>query len=903
MSSTRMPAQSGDPISSALHLSLSAAKKCKGGEDLDSRIIASAKQILFSEIKYEKTKCFNTSMLSELKSKYIVLNTVVQTSTKSEEVTNVKEHRVVCEVSTKKVVPALKEPTSLPTPKRILYSPDAVRLGWTGQVPVGSGFVNLGNTCYLNSSLQALFHVPAFVNWLLADTNHSSKCESLNGMTHSECLICAMSKTLQSSQKCTGSVVKPLQIYSKLKLICKHLVHGHQEDAHEFLRYLIEGMERSYLTIFNGIKLDSYSKETTPLNQIFGGYLRSEVTCLDCGHVSTTFQHFQDLLLDIRTASSVDDALDCYFSREQLGDGDQAYRCEQCKRRVAATKKFTIERPPKALCIALKRFGAMGGKNNKTISIKQILDVSKFRHRPHAEPLLYKLVSLVSHLGPSESCGHYTAVGQAASGTYYLFDDNMVKPLPLQNVLNSNPYILLYEMETATQKLPPTPKKEVVANGFTNSSSSNGFSNSNVETKTNTVNNNSTASFSNESASTSSELRPGQNGLSLQCPNKPFKIVYFGKPRVDSQAGPSKPTVEEQSNQAKQQDSSQQIKARIASFQRKEQMSLTMDKPPAPVSDKATPKKADLPPSSLIKHQTQESSSSEKPRATGSRDNSLSKIPLPSTPEKKTEDKMFSSSEDEHKSSPGLRLVPYLAESSESESEFVPPKPSPSKDPPKPSAKSSGRSSPTVHKAKGVRIEIEGWESTSTSQLGCNRTELHSPAGSTSSGKWSVTSAERDKTPEKQEKSNSTPVEKCESNDRIPNGSSSGVKSERWDGSRGSNSTMEHLLKTSHRGYGNQVKSWNGGRSEMDVQVEGERNYLKRCHDSYNDDFDRGKVKKVKKYHNKESNGNGRNRFQEFQNRKNMWQSSQRQKYYRDYTLENRSKPRYYFSRGQRFWD
>ena len=46
--------------------------------------------------------------------------------------------------------------------------------------------------------------------------------------------------------------------------------------------------------------MDNYSKETTPFNQIFGGYMRQDVTCLRCKHVSTTFQHFMDLLLDIR---------------------------------------------------------------------------------------------------------------------------------------------------------------------------------------------------------------------------------------------------------------------------------------------------------------------------------------------------------------------------------------------------------------------------------------------------------------------------------------------------------------------------------------------------------------------------------------------------------------------------
>jgi hypothetical protein len=79
------------------------------------------------------------------------------------------------------------------------------------------------------------------------------------------------------------------------------------------------------------------------------------VTCLQCGGVSTTFQHCQDLLLDIRRASTLDDALAAYFCRERL-DGDDAYRCERCHRKVSATKKFSLEKPPQVLCIQFKRY-------------------------------------------------------------------------------------------------------------------------------------------------------------------------------------------------------------------------------------------------------------------------------------------------------------------------------------------------------------------------------------------------------------------------------------------------------------------------------------------------------------------------------------------------------------------
>ena len=132
-------------------------------------------------------------------------------------------------------------------------------------------------------------HVPSLANWLMSG-RHCKNCEP--GTTQL-CTICIISKTLQSAHEKTGGVVKPILVYNRLKMICKHMVHGRQEDAHEFMRYLIESMEKAFLHSLGATKLDTRSKETNPLGQIFGGYIRTEVTCLKCKHISTTFQHFQ----------------------------------------------------------------------------------------------------------------------------------------------------------------------------------------------------------------------------------------------------------------------------------------------------------------------------------------------------------------------------------------------------------------------------------------------------------------------------------------------------------------------------------------------------------------------------------------------------------------------------------
>ena len=102
---------------------------------------------------------------------------------------------------------------------------------------------NVGNTCYLNSTLQALFHTPALYNYLMSGS-HAKQCKVRQG-NHSgfsfntsgpSCLICAMTATLRDTLNSNGGVIRPNKIYEKLKLICKHMVHGRQEDAHEFLR-------------------------------------------------------------------------------------------------------------------------------------------------------------------------------------------------------------------------------------------------------------------------------------------------------------------------------------------------------------------------------------------------------------------------------------------------------------------------------------------------------------------------------------------------------------------------------------------------------------------------------------------------------------------------------------------
>lgn len=267
--------------------------------------------------------------------------------------------------------------------------------------------------------------------------------------TYQMCTICAMSQTLLQTQR-QQYAMTPSLITNRLHNICKHLTLGRQEDAHEFLRYLVEQMEKCFLLRFKGIQgfkdLDQHSKETTPLNQILGGYLRSTVTCLSCKYESITFQHFEEMPLDITRVSTLNEAIAGYFARENLEEC--GYKCESCKKKVSATKRFSLERAPVVLCIQLKRFNVMGGKLSKQIQISQNLDLRKHLaiQGDSNQSCSYKLVSMVTHLGGSASGGHYTAIGIAPNGNYYHFDDSCVSTISTENVLRTNAYVLFYEL-------------------------------------------------------------------------------------------------------------------------------------------------------------------------------------------------------------------------------------------------------------------------------------------------------------------------------------------------------------------------------------------------------------------------------------------------------------------------
>ncbi|KAM9561743.1 ubiquitin carboxyl-terminal hydrolase 42-like isoform 1-T2 [Salvelinus alpinus] len=320
-------------------------------------------------------------------------------------------------------------------PQKVLFPAERLSLKWNQVHRIGSGLQNLGNTCFLNSALQCLTYTAPLTNYMLS-REHSKTCHEPGF-----CMMCTMQNHITQVFANSGNVIKPIGVLNELKRIAKHFRFGSQEDAHEFLRYTVDAMQKSCLPLN---KLDRQTQATSFIHQVFGGYLRSRVKCFNCKAVSDTFDPYLDVALEIKTAPSITKALEQFVKPEQL-DGENAYRCAKCKKMVPASKRFTIHRSANVLTISLKRFANYnGGKIAKDVRYAECLDLRPFMSQSHGEPQVYVLYAVLVHSGFSCHAGHYYCYVKASNGQWYQLNDSSVLVSDIRSVLNQQAYVLFY---------------------------------------------------------------------------------------------------------------------------------------------------------------------------------------------------------------------------------------------------------------------------------------------------------------------------------------------------------------------------------------------------------------------------------------------------------------------------
>ncbi|KAI8322330.1 cysteine proteinase [Martensiomyces pterosporus] len=375
------------------------------------------------------------------------------------------------------------------------------------------GLVNTGNMCFMNVVLQALLYCAPFYNmlWTIKEkVAFSFKTET----PLLEALIQYVHEFKQDQTPLAHLETEldepfvPENVYEALrKKNVFQTLRGQQEDAQEFMSYLVDGIHEEMVTILqtcqvkktrlaaeatakthangaqasgNGEWLEiigpnnkpSYVRDNndsvvrTPITQIFGGTLRSTLTIPSSvggsqvyggGRIpqSSNKEPFQWLALDISSGNvgSIEDAFDDFVAPEVI-EGYMNLQGEA----VNATKQILLEGVPPVLVLHLKRFVFCPNegvqKVHKFIEYPATLSLSPkwFARTPEASKFRnarYKLTGVIYHHGSHASGGHYTCDVLRSANEWLRFDDVDIDCLSsvddaLEEKKDRTAYILFY---------------------------------------------------------------------------------------------------------------------------------------------------------------------------------------------------------------------------------------------------------------------------------------------------------------------------------------------------------------------------------------------------------------------------------------------------------------------------
>ncbi|KAJ0989947.1 hypothetical protein J5N97_008303 [Dioscorea zingiberensis] len=304
---------------------------------------------------------------------------------------------------------------------------------------VGAALNNLGNTCFLNVVLQCITHTVPLVEKL-----RSVKHPRCSGF----CSLCALRDHVEQSMLMSGNAICPTDFTTNLNKISSDLELGNQEDSHEFLRCFLDSVDSCCL--------HPRSEEPLPLEedslvkQIFGGRLKSQLQCSECGHRSDTFEPLLDVSLEINDVDSITEALESFFKVEKIEDEETKFTCGGCHQQVMVEKQLMLDQAPEVAALHLKRFEHNGlciRKINKHVKFDLELDLRPFLSSMDAAgQFKYDLYAVVVHIGIFGT-GHYYAFIRSSPSTWHCMDDSKVVGVSESLVLDEPAYLLFYKKQ------------------------------------------------------------------------------------------------------------------------------------------------------------------------------------------------------------------------------------------------------------------------------------------------------------------------------------------------------------------------------------------------------------------------------------------------------------------------
>lgn len=188
------------------------------------------------------------------------------------------------------------------------------------------------------------------------------------------------------------------------------------------------------------------SEEASAVTALFQGKLATSVACKGAPN-SVTVHPFEILEVPIFDDSirCIDDALEALTAPETLDD----YKPSANSEPQQAVKTERFQQLPDILVLHLMRFQFTGrsAKVNKFVGFDTHLQMRSawLASGSTDRGAVFDLVATVTHHGKSISSGHYTADVVQPDGKWLRFDDSEVFWVQQQQVLAERPYLLVYQ--------------------------------------------------------------------------------------------------------------------------------------------------------------------------------------------------------------------------------------------------------------------------------------------------------------------------------------------------------------------------------------------------------------------------------------------------------------------------
>ncbi|KAL2808052.1 hypothetical protein BJX63DRAFT_436500 [Aspergillus granulosus] len=386
------------------------------------------------------------------------------------------------------------------------------------------GLVNTGNMCYMNSVLQILVSCVPFYQFLdhigkRASHSFQSDFPMIDALimfmkefriidaAHDEDQLRMRLKPNELEEY--GEAFIPEFVYEVIRQLprFRDMRRGHQQDAQEFLGFLLEEMHEECAraakdsanpstpsadadasTSTNGEGVDGWMEvghkqksavtrssghiaSESPITRIFGGKIRSEFR-VPGNKASVTLEPYQPLQLDIGSPDVHDiiDALKGLTKPESIqGDFNSARGPN-----VTATKQVFIENLPPVLILHLKRFqydSVTHGTQKiwKKVGYPLDLEIPREVFPPHRRNIMmaqgglpkYRLIGVIYHHGKNASGGHYTVDVRRQEGREWIrLDDTVIRRIKSEDVAEAggkeDPKVLAAALEQHKRDKDPT---------------------------------------------------------------------------------------------------------------------------------------------------------------------------------------------------------------------------------------------------------------------------------------------------------------------------------------------------------------------------------------------------------------------------------------------------------------